>query len=200
MREALYAFTETMEHAAITYEISERWSSSFLATRDRGRRVREDVEREIAKLDAGKTLALNFAGVEGVTVSFGDELLAKLVIDRASGQSVDRGLIVEGANEDVRETLETVLMRRKVAAVNIDADGQPEILGGPGWLPQTLTAALELRSFSAAELAELLGLTPQAANNRLAGLVATGGVVRDRVVPEGGGKEFGYRVAIPAYA
>jgi predicted transcriptional regulator len=84
--------------------------------------------------------------------------------------------------------------------VNIDADGHPEILGGPGWLPETLSAAVELRSFSAAELAERLSLTPQAANNRLSGLVATGGVVRERIVPEGGGKEFGYRVAIPAYA
>jgi len=189
-----------MESAAHTYRVAERWSSPFLATRDRGRRVREDVEREIGQLDAGRTLALDFAGVEGVTVSFGDELLAKLVIDRATGQSVDRGLVVEGANEDVRETLETVLLRRKVAAVSIDADGHPEVLGGPGWLPETLSAAVELRSFSAAELAERLSLTPQAANNRLSGLVATGGVVRERIVPEGGGKEFGYRVAIPAYA
>ncbi|HEY5943625.1 MAG TPA: DUF4325 domain-containing protein [Solirubrobacterales bacterium] len=189
-----------MEPAAHTYQIAERWNSSFLATRDRGRRVREDVEQEISKLNVGKTLALDFAGVEGVTVSFGDELLAKLVIDRATGQDADRGLVIEGANEDVRETLETVLMRRKVAAVNIDADGQPEVLGGPGWLPQTLAVAVELRSFSAAELAERLSLTPQAANNRLNGLVATGGVVRERIVPEGGGKEFGYRVAIPAYA
>jgi hypothetical protein len=189
-----------MEPAATTYRIVERWSSSFLATRERGRRVREDVEHELGQLDAGQTLALDFAGVEGVTVSFGDELLAKLVIDRSTGQFVDRGLVVEGANEDVRETLETVLARRKVAAVNVDADGQPEVLGGPGWLPETLAAALELRSFSAVELAERLDLTPQAANNRLAGLVASGGVVREQVVPEGGGKEFGYRLAVPAYA
>jgi hypothetical protein len=189
-----------MEPAATTYRVSDRWSSSFFATRDRGRRVREDVESEIGRLQGGQTLALDFAGVEGVTVSFGDELLAKLVIDRSTGQFVDRGLVIESANEDVRETLETVLTRRKVAAVNIDGDGRPEVLGGPGWLPETLDAAVELRSFSAAELAERLGLTPQAANNRLANLVATGGVVRERVVPEGGGKEFGYRVAIPAYA
>lgn len=189
-----------MEPATVTYRIVERWSSSFLATRERGRRVREDVEKELSALLAGQILALDFAGVEGVTVSFGDELVAKLVIDRGSGQFVDCGLVVEGANEDVRETLETVLIRRKVAAVNIDKDGQPEVLGGPGWLPETLRAALELRSFSAAELAEQLGLSPQAANNRLGHLVATGGVVREQVVPEGGGKEFGYRVAVPAYA
>jgi hypothetical protein len=189
-----------MEPVTTTYRIAERWSSSFLATRERGRRVREDVEKELSALAAGRTLALDFAGVEGVTVSFGDELLAKLVIDRDAGQFVDCGLIVEGADEDVRETLETVLARRKVAAVNLDKEGHPEVLGGPAWLAETLSAALELRSFSAAELAERLGLTPQAANNRLTRLVASGGVVREQIVPEGGGKEFGYRVAVPAYA
>lgn len=189
-----------MEPVTTTYRVAERWSSPFLATRERGRRVREDVEDELGRIEAGHTLALDFSGVEGVTVSFGDELLAKLVIDRATGRFLDRGLVVEGANEDVRETLETVLARRKVAALNIDADGRPEILGGPRWLPETLEAALDLRSFSAVALAERLDLTPQAANNRLAGLIATGGVVREQVVPEGGGKEFGYRLAIPAFA
>jgi hypothetical protein len=189
-----------MEPDTYTYRIAERWNSSFLATRDRGRRVREDVESEMGQLHSGQTLALDFTGIEGVTVSFGDELLAKLVIDRKTGQFVDRGLVVEGANEDVRETLETVLARRKVAAVNIDSNGAPEVLGGPGWLPETLAAAVELRSFSAVQLAESLRLTPQAANNRLTSLVATGAVVREQVVPEGGGKEFGYRVAVPVYA
>lgn len=189
-----------MEPVVTPYKIAERWSSAFLATRDRGRRVREDVEAELGRIAVGETLALDFTDVEGVTVSFGDELLAKLVIDRQTGQFTDRGLVVEGANEDVHETLETVLARRKVAAVNLDADGRPEVLGGPGWLPETLAAAVELRTFSAAELAGRLGLTPQAANNRLNGLVAAGAAVREQVVPQGGGKEFGYRVAVPAYA
>jgi hypothetical protein len=195
----LYAFTEIMERATHPYRIAERWNS-FLATRDRGRRVREDVEDQLAKLEPGQTLSLDFADVEGITVSFGDELVAKLIIDRAAGPYVDRGLVLEGANEDVHETLETVLARRKVSGVGLDSDGEPEVLGEKRWLPETLKAALELRSFNAVELGERLGLTPQAANNRLRGLVATGAVVREQVIPEGGGKEFGYRVAVPAYA
>ena len=188
-----------MERETSTYRIAEHWNS-FLATRERGRRVREDVERQLNTLAPGQTLALDFTDIEGITVSFGDELVAKLIIDRGAGQFVDRGLVLEGANEDVHETLETVLARRKVSGVSLNAAGEPEILGEKRWLPETLSAALELRSFSAAELGERLGLTPQAANNRLRGLVATGGVVREQVVPEGGGKEFGYRVAVPAYA
>jgi hypothetical protein len=199
VRSQLYAFTEIMERDTSTYRIVEHWNS-FLATRERGRRVREAVESQLAALAPGQTLTLDFNGVEGITVSFGDELVAKLIIDRAAGQFIDRGLILEGADEDVYETLETVLARRKVSGVCLGADGEPEVLGEKRWLPETLKAAVELRSFSAAELGERLGLTPQAANNRLRGLVATGAVVREQLIPEGGGKEFGYRVAVPAYA
>ena len=182
----------------VRYRVA-RWNN-FLATRERGRQVREDIESKLAGLRAGDSLVLDFADVDGITVSFGDETVAKLVLARASGDFADRGLVIEGANEDVRETLETVLARRKVAGVILGATGEPEVLGEVGWLPETLKAALELQGFRAVELAERLGITPQAANNRLKMLVASGAVARERVVPEGGGKEFGYRTAIPTYA
>jgi hypothetical protein len=172
----------------------------FLATRERGRQVREDVEIRLAQVPAGESLVLDFTGVEGITVSFGDESVARLVLARASGDFADRGLVIVGDNQDVRETLETVLARRKVAAFAIDSDRKPQILGEVGWLPQTLRVALELHSFRATDLAERLHITPQAANNRLRMLVASGAVARERVVPEGGGKEFGYRTAVPTSA
>jgi hypothetical protein len=172
----------------------------FLSTRDYGRRVRGDIEDKMAEVQTGGALVLDFAGVEGVTVSFGDECVAKLIVARMSGDYVDRGLLIEGGNEDVWETLEAVLDRRKVSAVGLGASGALRVLGGQSWLPETLEAALDLRSFKAADLAERLKLSPQAANNRLKTLVATGAVVRERIVPEGGGKEFGYRVAVPVYA
>ena len=176
-----------------------KWNA-FLATRERGRRVREDIEEKLAALSPGDSLAMDFADVEGITVSFGDECIAKLIIGRTTGDFVDRGLFVEGANEDVYETIDTVLARRKVAVVSMDRSGRPEILGEKGWLPATLEAALELRSFKASELAERLGITPQAVNNRMKLLVASGAVARERGVPEGGGKEFSYSVVVPAYA
>ena len=172
----------------------------FLATRPRGERVRGEISEKLASLSAGETLALDFAGVEGITSSFADECIAKLLLDRASSDLTDRGLVIEGANEDVREELETVLARRKLAAVSVAPSSDPQILGEPGWLTETLDAALGLRSFRAAELADALGITPQAANNRLKALVATGAVARSRAVPDGGGKEFAYNVTVHAYA
>jgi hypothetical protein len=181
------------------YDVAARWNS-FLATRERGRRVREDIENHLAKVAAGDTLILDFAGVDGITVSFGDESVAKLVLSRESGDFADRGMAVEGANEDVRETLESVLSRRKLAVAIVNLDGEPEILGEQGWLPETLRAALDLQTFRASQIAERLGISPQAVNNRLKLLVASGAVARERAVPEGGGREFTYKVAMPAYA
>jgi hypothetical protein len=182
----------------VRYEVA-KWNA-FLATRERGRRVREDIENQLSAAGVGETLVLDFAGVDGITVSFGDECVAKLVLARMAGDFTDRGLVVDGANEDIRETLDTVLARRKVAAVSLSPAGEPEVLGEHGWLPETLKAALKLQSFRASDLAGRLGLTPQAANNRLKLLVASGAVARERVVPEGGGKEFSYKMAIPEYA
>ncbi|MHB8438517.1 MAG: STAS-like domain-containing protein [Acidimicrobiales bacterium] len=199
---ACYAFTELMESAQegrpMQYDVS-KWGV-FLATRERGRQVREEIQEKLRELRSGETLELSFKGIEGITVSFGDECVAKLIIERSMGTLVDRGLVIDGANDVVREELEAVLSRMKISAVSMDAAGHPEILGERGWLPATLEAAMELRSFSASEVADKLNLTPQAANNRLKVLVASGAVVRQRVVPEGGGKEFSYTVVIPAYA
>ena len=180
------------------YELS-KWSP-FLATRERGRRVREEIEQHLRQLAPGETLPISFAGVEGITVSFGDECIAKLIVARLAGDFDDRGLVIEQTNADVRETLEAVLSRRKVAAVVLNASGEPEVLGEPSWVRETLSAAVSLRSFRASELAERLHITPQAANNRLKMLVASGAVARERVIPDGGGKEFNYQVVIPAYA
>ena len=110
------------------YDVAAKWSP-FLATRERGRRVREEIEQRLAQLSAGDNLVLDFSGVEGITVSFGDECVAKLILARSSGDFADRGLVIEGANEDVTETLEAVLSRRKFYTISLNSTGEPEVLG-----------------------------------------------------------------------
>lgn len=61
---------------------------------------------------------------------------------------------------------------------------------------ETLEASQRLGEFRASDLADALDVSPQAANNRLRQLVASGVVARRRVVPEGGGKEFQYRLRV----
>jgi hypothetical protein len=64
-------------------------------------------------------------------------------------------------------------------------------------LDETIKLAQELRNFSALQIAGELGLSQQAANNRLKELVRNGALVRRRIVPERGGKEFLYAVPQP---
>ena len=178
------------------YEMGSR--GVFLATRERGRRVREEIEQALQGLSPRDGLVISFKDVEGITVSFGDECIAKLIVARAAGDFDDRGLVIVEMNADVRETLEAVLLRRKTAAVVLKVTGVPEMLGEPAWANETLVGALELRSFRANDLADRLHISPQAANNRLKVLVSSGAVARERIVPAGGGKEFSYEVVIPA--
>jgi hypothetical protein len=146
----------------------------------------------------GEMLVIDFTDVEDVTFSFADECVARLIVARSAGEFEGKGIALTGMNEDLRETVAAVLERRSVAAVEIG--DEPTIVGDDAFLSETLRVAVKLGSFRAADLANELGLSPQAANNRLKHLVTTGAVIRHRVVPEGGGKEFHYRVVVPEHA
>ena len=172
----------------------------FLATRSRGAQVQEALLAALRGTPEGDHLMVDFEGVEDVTVSFMDEALAGLLTKRANDESLSaRGVVVAGLNADCKDTLDAVLKRRETAMVVVSADSDEWELVGErkwGWMSETLRAARGLKEFRAGDLADELGLTPQASNNRLRQLVASGALARQRVVPEGGGKEFQYRIQI----
>jgi hypothetical protein len=164
-------------------------------TRERGRAAREQLDARAAEMAPGDVLEIDLTPVKAMTISFADEFVGRFIASRAGGDQDDRGIIIIGNGPDIRETLDAVLERRGVGALYLDEHGQPIALGGPAWFAQTVAEARDLRIFRASQLAERLALTPQAANGRLRKLSAAGAVLRQRVVPEGGGKEFEYRVA-----
>jgi len=171
---------------------------AFLATRPKGEAVRRDLEGMLSEVPEGETLIVDFSGVEDVTFSFADETIAKLLVARFAGDFQDRGITLTGMNDDIRETVSIVLDRRDLSAVVEGSN--PVIVGRDSYLTETLEIAMELGSFRATDLADRLGLSAQATNNRLKHLLNAGAVVRSRVVPEGGGKEFRYRVVVPEHA
>lgn len=164
-------------------------------TRERGRADRERLEALAIEATAGVVIVIDLSAVKAMTVSYADELIGRFLSSRAVGDQDDRGVIIRGGNDDVRETLEAVLDRRGVGAIYIDGRGRSFALGGPAWFAGTVAQAQDLGVFRAAQLAERLDLSPQAANGRLKQLSAAGAVLRERVVPDGGGKEFEYRIA-----
>ncbi len=167
-----------------------------VATRERGSEVRQKLEALLRTASPGDVVEVDLTGVEAMTVSFADELVGRLMADRASGEFQDQALVVVGKSDDVRETLEVVLERRGLGVLYRDArHGSAEALAGPPWFRRTVTEAQRLGTFRAMDLARTLDLSPQAANNRLKQLSASGAVLKERVVPAGGGKEFEYRAA-----
>jgi hypothetical protein len=164
-------------------------------TRDLGRAERERAERKLAEMTAGDVLEIDLRKVKAMTISFADELIGRLIAGRAGGNQDDRGVVIRGQGEDLRETLDAVLSRRGVGALFLEGRHHAVAVGGPPWFAQTVDEARDLGIFRASQLGERLDLTPQAANGRLKKLSTAGAVVRSRVVPEGGGKEYEYRLA-----
>ena len=80
---------------------------SYFVTRDMGRTVRHAAISALAERDDLDTLVLDFAGVEAITNGCADEMVAGLI-----AQQDDRRILVERANEDIREAIVTALTRR----------------------------------------------------------------------------------------
>ena len=173
--------------------------AGFRATRETGRREREQLDQVAEGVRPGEVLEIDLTAVNAMTISFADEFFGRFIASRAGGEDDDRGIVIDGPGgadgADLQETLQAVLDRRGVGVLWRDELGNVKLIGGPAWFAPTFEQARELKVFRATQLAERLDLSPQATNGRLKKLSAAGAVLRERIVPDGGGKEFEYRVA-----
>lgn len=163
----------------------------LLAGRAKGAEARQAIEREALALGPTDPVVLDFHGVEAVSVPFAEECIGALLYGHAGGHWDEHPIVAVNANEDVAETIAAALRQRRLSLLAVDSKG-PMLLGGDHVLESTLAAANQLGTFRAGQLAELLDITPQAANNRLNALVRNRVLARSRVIPTGGGKEFAY--------
>lgn len=173
------------------YEI-ERFGA-FLATREKGSKVREDLEKAIKRLSPGEVSEVSFKGVQAATISFADELIGRLMSARASQDLPEVAILLTHLNNELLEAIQVCLERRELVAAQ--AKGRDVSLLGKvdPHLEKTFQVAYELGEFTASDLADHLGITPQNANNRLKKLTDAGIIIRERRDPDGGGKEFIYR-------
>lgn len=174
----------------VSFDVEKHGHASFLATRGKGREIREELEDQIAR-EHPDEVVIDFAGVEAMTISFADEFVGRLYAALAAGNVLAVVVLLTGLNEDNLTTVSVCLERRELAAVAI-IDGRPALVSAPDHLADTYTHALSLGTFSALDLARHLDVTPQNANNRLKRLVEAGAIRRRRVAGTRGGKEFTY--------
>lgn len=172
--------------------------SGVQSTRELGRVKREELDEFAAALKPGEVLEIDLSSVAAMTISFADEFLGRYIASRAGDDQEERGLIIHGPagarGADLLETLEEVLTRRGVGVLYRDERKRISAIGGPAWFAETFEQARRLKVFRVNQLAAKLELSAQATNGRLKKLSTSGAVLRERVVPDGGGKEFEYRV------
>lgn len=168
-------------------------TTGILAGHEDGERAWRDIERRIRKVHPDEVVALDFEGVEAISVPFADACLGRLLSGKLSGFYEEHSLVLLNANEDVRETIAAALKLRNLVALSLGANG-PQLLGADKTLSHTMDVAYALGDFSVHQLAEQLQVSPQAANNRLRALTRSGALHRHRVNPRHGGREFRYQV------
>lgn len=155
----------------ISYALSGH--GEVLATRDLGRTVGRELQDALADAPG---LILSFAGVEVASPPFLDEMLSGVHAVLYGGDT-DKLLVLVAMNDDVRESLEMVLERRKLALATLQ-DRQIKLLGGSRQLQETLREAQKLGTFNAPDLAERLEVKLPALHQRLQALLETGAVSR----------------------
>lgn len=172
---------------------------AVLTTREAGERAWHDIEREIEAVGENHVIAIDFTGVDAITIPYADACLARLMSGKASGFYESHPLVLTNANEDVCETIGAALSRRHLVALCLVSGGAPNLLGGDQMLERTIRAAAELQDpFSVSQLVEKMDISPQAANNRLRQLTKVGALQRERINPAHGGREFRYSVPVAA--
>lgn len=180
------------------FKLAKETGRTSFATRSVAAELRISLSEALAQVRDDGLLEVDFDGVEALTVSFADELVAKLAAERRAYGPEDLFLLISSATEEVAETIEVALERRGLFIVHKTREGSSELLAAPDHLKQTFSVAVELGRFNARELADRMGLKPPAANNRIKALAEAGALVRAREAPARGGRQYSYQVAMAA--
>jgi hypothetical protein len=166
----------------------------FLATRGSAKTAREALEAQIKARGDAPTVCIRFDDVEAMTISFADELLGRFYSAMAAGDVVTSGVLLSGFNEETHEAAVICLERRDVVALAVE-NNATTLIGRTDSLIDTFRTALQLGEFRANDLATVLSITAQNANNRLKRLVEAGVLQRRQApVSNRGGKEFLYNI------
>ena len=97
--------------------------SSDLVTRPSGNKIRERIEKDIAKEKDGAVIVIDFSKIGIVDYSCADEIVAKLVREKV------RVLLLRGTSDAHRDAIEPVLLGHGLAAVCERPDGTLDVIG-----------------------------------------------------------------------
>jgi len=161
--------------------------SSDLVTRPSGNKIRERIEKDIAKEKDGAVVALDFSKIGIIDFSCADEIVAKLVSRLISGEYGDRYIILTGLNENQKENIEVALERKGLAVMGAMKNKAKTIIGNlDNYLNQTLNLILDKETVTAKELSDALSLPANTSGTRLLNLYKKKLVKRTEEMRESG--------------
>jgi len=161
--------------------------SSDLVTRPSGNKIRERIEKDIAKEKDGAVVALDFSKIGIIDFSCADEIVTKLVSRLVSGEYGDRYIILTGLNENQKENIEVALERKDLAVMGEMRDKTTALIGNlDNYLKQTLNLILDKGNITAKELSEALELPANTSGTRLLNLYKKRLVKRTEEVRDSG--------------
>ena len=185
--------TEPATLGVMHFRLSNWAEEGVLVGRPQGEKARSALQEELlAHRSASEPVGIDARNIKSMSFPFADSFFGPLLSGWLAGYYDEHPIVVFGANEDVTETVDAALRLRNMGVISVN--DETKLLGGEPSLRATIAVAAKLGRFSATQLGVELGLTPQAANNRLKALVRMGALVRVPVAVTGGGREFEYRV------
>src|SRR3972149_122664 len=161
--------------------------SSDLVTRPSGNKIRERIEKDIAKEKDGAVVALDFSKIGIIDFSCADEIVAKLVSRLISGEYGNRYIILTGLNENQKENIEVALERKGLAVMGAMKNTAKTLIGNlDNYLNQTLNLILDKETVTAKELSDALSLPANTSGTRLLNLYKKKLVKRTEEMRESG--------------
>ncbi len=153
---------------------------SCLVTRQTGRTVRVNIERQWATADRTTLAVLDMRNVPIIDFSCADEIVAKLVSLTGSAGTPRRFVLFRGVGPHHLEPIESVLTNRGLVAALEDEGGEPFLAGDVE--PEAVTVWQEVARkgrVPISGLASHLGLTTPQTETLIANLESNGLLMRD---------------------
>jgi len=142
-----------------------------VGTREEGEGARADFLATLERLPPDGQLIVSLDGIEVLSGSFADELIGKSYQLLLSGLYGDRTMLIETPSLELAEGLDDKLTQRNLAMLCLSG-GDWSVLGRLAEPHrETLGLIIERGTTTAKELAEALGIPPNACHQRLKRLV-----------------------------
>ena len=173
--------------------------TNHLVTRETGRSVRRQIEKEIAAEEGPTVFVLDFSGIGIVDYSCADEIIVKLISRSLGEEYGEMYLLLSGLNRHQMENVEVALERKKLAAICVNPSGEVWEFGEwkligilNKYLTETLDSVMGQGRITARDMASDLGIALNTAGTRLLNLLKKRLIARTEESLLEGGRQFNY--------